>query len=41
MKLFVITSSRADYGLLRPLLLRIKGDNFFDLKMINFIFSKR
>ncbi|MFN7910620.1 MAG: UDP-N-acetylglucosamine 2-epimerase [Bacteroidota bacterium] len=34
MKLFVITSSRADYGLLRPLLLRIKGDNFFDLKII-------
>lgn len=34
MKLFVITSSRADYGLLRPLLLRLKEDNFFDLKII-------
>ncbi len=34
MKLFVITSSRADYGLLRPLLLRLRSDNYFDLKII-------
>lgn len=34
MKLFVITSSRADYGLLRPLLLRLRNDDFFDLKII-------
>lgn len=34
MKLAVITSSRADYGLLRPFILKTANDGFFDLKVI-------
>jgi GDP/UDP-N,N'-diacetylbacillosamine 2-epimerase (hydrolysing) len=34
MKLAVITSSRADYGLLRPFLLKANKDPFFNLKLI-------
>lgn len=34
MKLFVITSSRADYGLLSPLLRRLVKDRTFDLKIV-------
>ena len=34
MKIALITSSRADYGLLKPLIKRLDSDKFFDLKII-------
>lgn len=34
MKLALITSSRADYGLLKPLIRRLNSDSFFDLRII-------
>lgn len=36
MKIGVLTSSRADYGIYLPLLNKIKNDNFFDLEIIAF-----
>lgn len=36
MKIGVLTSSRADFGIYLPLLKRLKTDNFFDLKIIAF-----
>ncbi len=36
MKIGVLTSSRADYGIYLPLLNKIKKDNFFDLEIIAF-----
>ncbi|OXA71457.1 UDP-N-acetylglucosamine 2-epimerase (hydrolyzing) [Flavobacterium aquidurense] len=36
MKLGVLTSSRADYGIYLPLLNKIKNDEFFDLEIIAF-----
>mgnify|MGYP006204477625 FL=1 len=36
MKIGVLTSSRADYGIYLPLLERIKSDNFFTLEIIAF-----
>jgi GDP/UDP-N,N'-diacetylbacillosamine 2-epimerase (hydrolysing) len=36
MKIGVLTSSRADYGIYLPLLNRIKKDNFFELEIIAF-----
>lgn len=36
MKIGVLTSSRADYGIYRPLLLKLKEDAFFDLEIIAF-----
>lgn len=34
MKIFVITSSRADYGLLNPLIKKLVADDFFDARII-------
>ena len=34
MRIFIVTSSRADYGLLKPLIKRMVNDPFFDLKII-------
>jgi GDP/UDP-N,N'-diacetylbacillosamine 2-epimerase (hydrolysing) len=34
MKVALITSSRADYGLLKPVIKRLSDDGFFDLKII-------
>lgn len=34
MRIVLITSSRADYGLLKPLIKRLDSDKFFDLKII-------
>jgi len=36
MKIGVLTSSRADYGIYRPLLLKLRDDNFFSLEIIAF-----
>ena len=36
MKIAVLTSSRADYGIYLPLLRRIKDDNYFKLEIIAF-----
>ena len=36
MKIGVLTSSRADYGIYLPLLNKIKKDIFFDLEIIAF-----
>ena len=36
MKIGVLTSSRADYGVYLPLLLKLKADNFFHLEIIAF-----
>lgn len=36
MKIGVLTSSRADFGIYLPLLKRLKSDDFFDLKIIAF-----
>ncbi|MFK7946515.1 MAG: UDP-N-acetylglucosamine 2-epimerase [Saprospiraceae bacterium] len=36
MRIVVLTSSRADYGIYLPLLKKLKADNFFDLKIIAF-----
>lgn len=36
MKIGVLTSSRADYGIYRPLILKLKEDDFFDLEIIAF-----
>ena len=36
MKIGVLTSSRADYGIYLPLLKKIKQDNFFELEIIAF-----
>src|SRR5690242_2913089 len=36
MRVGVLTSSRADYGIYLPLLKAIKNDHFFDLKIIAF-----
>ena len=36
MKIGVLTSSRADYGIYLPLLNELKADNFFDLEIIVF-----
>lgn len=36
MKIAVLTSSRADYSILYPLLIRLKKDKFFDLNIIAF-----
>jgi GDP/UDP-N,N'-diacetylbacillosamine 2-epimerase (hydrolysing) len=36
MKIGVLTSSRADYGIYLPLLSKLKNDNFFDLEIIAF-----
>ena len=36
MKIGVLTSSRADYGIYLPLLIKIKEDNFFELEIIAF-----
>lgn len=36
MKIGVLTSSRADYGIYLPLLNQLKADNFFDLEIIVF-----
>lgn len=36
MKVWVLTSSRADYGIYFPLLKRMKDDTFFDIKIIAF-----
>lgn len=34
MKIFIVTSSRADYGLLKPLISKLVLDNFFDVKIV-------
>ena len=34
MKIFLITSSRADFGLLKNLIFQFKKNSFFDLKII-------
>ena len=34
MKIFLITSSRADFGLLKNLIFKFKKNSFFDLKII-------
>lgn len=36
MKVFVLTSSRADYGIYLPLLKKLKEDSFFQLKLVVF-----
>ena len=36
MKIGVLTSSRADYGIYLPLLLKLKTDDFFRLEIIAF-----
>ncbi len=36
MKVWILTSSRADYGIYFPLLQQMKADNFFDIKIIAF-----
>ena len=36
MKIAVLTSSRADYGIYLPLLKKLKKDSFFDLEIIAF-----
>jgi len=36
MKIAVLTSSRADYGIFLPLLLRLKSDGYFELELIVF-----
>ncbi len=36
MKIALLTSSRADYGIYRPLIQKLKADSFFDLKIIAF-----
>lgn len=36
MKVWILTSSRADYGIYYPLLQRLKEDPFFDIKIIAF-----
>ena len=36
MKIGVLTSSRADYGIYLPLLLKLKADPFFKLEIIAF-----
>ena len=36
MKIGVLTSSRADYGIYLPLLKKLKNDNFFNLEIIAF-----
>ena len=36
MKIGVLTSSRADYGIYLPLLKKIKQDDFFELEIISF-----
>ena len=36
MKLAILTSSRADYGIYLPLLKRLRADDFFDLRIIAF-----
>ena len=33
MKIFLITSSRADFGLLKNLIFQFKKNSFFDLKI--------
>ena len=34
MKVFLVTSTRADFGLLKNLIFKLKKDSFFDLKII-------
>ena len=34
MKIFLITSTRADFGLLKNLIFEIKKNSYFDLKII-------
>ncbi len=36
MRIGVLTSSRADYGIYLPLLLKLKTDSFFELEIIAF-----
>ena len=36
MKIGVLTSSRADYGIYKPLLNNLKNDDFFQLEIISF-----
>jgi GDP/UDP-N,N'-diacetylbacillosamine 2-epimerase (hydrolysing) len=36
MKIGVLTSSRADYGIYLPLLRKLKTDNYFQLEIIAF-----
>jgi GDP/UDP-N,N'-diacetylbacillosamine 2-epimerase (hydrolysing) len=36
MKIGILTSSRADYGIYRPLLLKLKNDSFFEIEIIAF-----
>ena len=36
MKIAILTSSRADYGILYPLISKLKSDNFFDVDIIAF-----
>jgi len=36
MKVAILTSSRADYGIYLPLLRKIKADSFFDIEIIAF-----
>lgn len=36
MKIVLLTSSRADYGIYRPLIKKLKADSFFDLKIVAF-----
>ena len=36
MKIGVLTSSRADYGIYKPLLVDLKNDDFFKLEIISF-----
>ena len=34
MKVFLVTSTRADFGLLKNLIFKLNKDSFFDLKII-------
>ena len=36
MKIALITSSRADFGIYLPLLIKLKNDSFFNLEIIAF-----
>ena len=36
MKITVLTSSRADYGILRPLIVELNSDKEFDLRIVAF-----
>jgi GDP/UDP-N,N'-diacetylbacillosamine 2-epimerase (hydrolysing) len=36
LKIAILTSSRADYGILHPLIIKLKSDNFFDVDIIAF-----